>query len=58
MTSVYNLILVDTNVIIDFWKNPSEQATSIFKNETIAICGIVQAELIYWPRFQPSIFLA
>ena len=41
------MVLVDTNVIIDYWNNPTDFYTDIFKKETIAICGPVQAELIH-----------
>lgn len=34
------MILVDTNIIIDFWKKPNEEETKIFENEEIAICVI------------------
>jgi len=33
------MILVDTNVIIDYWKNPDKKVTEIFETEDIAICG-------------------
>ena len=39
------MILVDTNIIIDFWRNPSEALKKIFLEETVAICGIIKAEL-------------
>lgn len=41
------IILTDSNVIIDFWKNPANTARQIFEDEEIAICGIIQAELIH-----------
>ncbi len=44
------MILVDTNIIINFWKNPSEKFTDIFINEDIVICGIVKAELLHGAR--------
>jgi predicted nucleic acid-binding protein len=40
-------ILVDSNIIIDFWKNPTVPTRSIFENEKIFICGIIQAELLH-----------
>ena len=41
------MILVDTNIIIDYWKDPDDKMTKVFENEDIAICGIVEAELIH-----------
>lgn len=41
------IILTDSNVIIDFWKKPEIQERQIFENEEIAICGVIQAELIH-----------
>ena len=41
------MVLVDTNVIIDYWKNPDPQLTAIFQQEDIAICGPVLAELMH-----------
>jgi len=40
------MILVDTNIIIDFWRNPSEALRRIFSEERVAICGISKAELM------------
>ena len=40
------MVLADTNIIIDYWKMPDDRMTEIFKNEDIAVCGIVEAELI------------
>ncbi|HRX16760.1 MAG TPA: PIN domain-containing protein [Spirochaetota bacterium] len=41
------MILVDTNIIIDFWKNPESKICDIFIQEDIATCGIILAELIH-----------
>ena len=41
------MLLVDTNIFIDFWNNPSEEITKIFADEDIVICGIVRAELLH-----------
>ncbi len=49
------MILVDTNIIIDYWKNPSDSITEIFKKEDIAICGIIQAELLHGARSEKNI---
>lgn len=41
------MILVDTNIIIDFWRTPTEALRKIFLEETVAICGITKAELMH-----------
>jgi predicted nucleic acid-binding protein len=40
------MILVDTNIIIDFWDKPTEVAKRIFEENDIAICGVIKAELL------------
>ena len=40
------MILADTNVIIDFWNNPTEEAKNIFETEEVAICGVIKSELL------------
>jgi len=40
------LILVDTNIFIDYWKKPSDEYTKIFQENEIAICGVIQTELL------------
>lgn len=40
------MILVDSNVFIDYWKNPGEAATKTFMHNEIAICGVVKMELL------------
>lgn len=49
------MVLADTNVIIDYWKNPDDRMTDIFNNEDIATCGIVEAELIHGARSEKEI---
>ena len=44
------MILADTNIIIDYWKNPDRKITKVFENEDIAICGLIQAELLHGAR--------
>ena len=39
-------ILVDTNIFIDYFKNPTEDATKIFEQNEIATCGVVVTELL------------
>ncbi len=41
------MILVDTNVILDFWRKPTSGAENIFLTEEVVICGVVKAELIH-----------
>jgi predicted nucleic acid-binding protein len=41
------MMIVDTNVIIEFWRNPSELYKNVFQEQELAICGIVIAELIH-----------
>jgi len=41
------MILVDTNIIIDFWNRPSELLKKVFTEEAIAICGVIKAELMH-----------
>lgn len=40
------MILVDTNVIIDFWDKPTEEAKNAFEENDIAICGAIKTELL------------
>ncbi|MBP5464094.1 MAG: PIN domain-containing protein [Treponema sp.] len=40
------MILVDTNVIIDFWNDPTEGSKKIFEEKDIAICGVIKTELL------------
>ena len=41
------MILVDTNIIIGFWRHPDENTAHIFATEDIAICGVVKAEILH-----------
>ena len=49
------MILVDTNIIIDYWNNPDEKLTKVFNEEDIAICGIVEAELLHGARSEKEL---
>ncbi len=40
------MILVDTNVIIDFWNQPTPEIEKIFSENDIAICGVIKTELL------------
>ena len=44
------MILADTNIIIDFWRNPDEKSAHVFRTEDVAICGVVKAELLHGAR--------
>jgi hypothetical protein len=51
------LILADSNIIIDFWKKPLDAARKVFEDEDIAICGIIQAELIHGAKSDKELFV-
>jgi predicted nucleic acid-binding protein len=44
------MIIVDTNVIIDFWRNSDKESAIIFNEFDVYICGIVKAELLHGAR--------
>ena len=44
------MILVDSNIIIDFWRSSHELTARIFETEDVAICGVVKAELLHGAR--------
>ncbi len=48
------MILVDTNIIIDFWRKPAEKERMIFLTQKIYICGIVKAELLHGAKDKNS----
>lgn len=41
------MILVDTNIIIDIWKNKVEYIIQLFEKEAVCICGIIRSELMH-----------
>ena len=41
------MILVDTSVIISFWRSPTERLKSLFQNNLIVISGVSKAELLH-----------
>ena len=41
------MILADTNILVDFFNEPSKEFAQVFAKEDVAICGVVQAELIH-----------
>ena len=40
-------ILADSNMFIDFWRNPTQSVVDIFTNEDIVICGVIRCELLH-----------
>ena len=40
------MILVDTNIIIDFWNKPTTEIQKIFEDNDIATCGVIKTELL------------
>lgn len=40
------MILIDTNIIIDYWKKPDSNMETVFDNELCAVCGVVRTELL------------
>ena len=49
------MILVDSNIFIDFWKQKDPSLESFFKNNEIAICGIIHSELIHGAKTDKEI---
>lgn len=41
------MVLVDTNIIIDVWKNSESPYKKVFETEKICICGVVRSELLH-----------
>lgn len=41
------MVLLDTNIIIDMWKNSEDATADIIKNEEVCICGVVKSELMH-----------
>lgn len=40
------MILVDTNIIIDFWDKPTIEVEKIFAENPVAVCGVIKTELL------------
>ncbi len=40
------MILVDSNILIDFWKHPSVMQSKIFHENEVAVCGVVESEIL------------
>lgn len=41
------MVLIDTNIIVDIWKNKDDPATRVFSEEHICICGVIRSELLH-----------
>jgi len=41
------MILADTSIIIDFWKNPTREKQEIFLKNEIATCYVIKVELFH-----------
>ena len=48
-------ILIDSNVIIRFWKNPDEETADILRSHETFICGIVRSELMHGARSEDDL---
>lgn len=35
------MILVDTNILVDFFNNPTKEYAKVFAEQDVAVCGIV-----------------
>ena len=44
------MILVDSNIIIDFLRHPDKETKERFSSPDIAICGVVKAEILHGAR--------
>lgn len=41
------MVLADTNVIVDIWKNKNDEYSHVFNTEPICICGVIRSELLH-----------
>ena len=41
------MILCNTNILIDFWKNPKELKKLNISKDKHSVCGIVKCELLH-----------
>ncbi len=41
------MILVDTNILVDFFNAPTPEAAVVFLYEDVTACGVVHAELLH-----------
>lgn len=50
------MILADTNIIIDFWDKPTDDAKKIFEENEIATCGVIKTELLRGSNSDQPVF--
>ena len=48
------ILLADTNIIIDYWKNVSDALDKVFNTNDVIIPGIVRAELLHGSRSEKN----
>lgn len=51
------MILVDTNIIIDLWRNSLGISKGVFVEEVVAICGIIKAELMHGAESEEDLLI-
>ena len=51
------MIIADTNIIIDFWNNPTEKEREVFEKNDIATCGVIKAELLRGSRSEEQFLM-
>ena len=49
------MIIVDTNILIDFFNEPTTQYAKVFAEKDVCICGVVQAELLHGAKSDKQI---
>lgn len=49
------MVLVDTNIIIGFWRKRDSSMERIFLTEDVAVCGVVKAELMHGARSKEDV---
>ena len=49
------MILIDTNIIIDFWKTGDENIKSTILRFPVYICGVVKAELCHGAKSEKDL---
>lgn len=49
------MILVDTNVLIDFFNSPDQAVFEVIMKKEVATCGVVQVELLHGAKSDKQI---
>ena len=49
------MILVDTSVLVTYWRSPSKEWQRIFVENEFAICGVTRAELCHGARHEANL---